>query len=149
MAGGFLFGLCSACCECTGCECCEFTCCLTIQGRNAECESGTELISADPIIVENWGLEINAAQWLYISDERDIEVIVGLAGCENGIIPLDVIVNERVPGGPGGFTSTRRWANAVAILGEDGCPTGVDLGELTESVGPEPAFTLNLSYICT
>ncbi len=152
MAGGFLFGICSACCE-DGGECtCTLECCLTIQGRDAQCGSGTALISADPLIIENWGPDLGRAQWLYISDERDIEVTVEVFPCEDGVIALDVIIRETVPGIGGGgsaVTSTRRWAYATAILGEDGCPVGVDLGELTESEGPDPALTLALGWVCT
>lgn len=140
------------CCRGVGCEDCTLTCCITIQGRDAFCGSGTAIILNDPLIVENWGPDLGLAQWLYISDERDIEVTVEQFACEDGVIALDVIVREKVPGVGGGgstVTSTRRWANAVAILGEDGCPVGVDLGELTESDGPEPALTLALAFTCT
>lgn len=154
MAGGFLFGICSACCaeEEGNCEDCDLSCCITIQGRDAFCDSGTAIISNDPLIVENWGPDLDLAQWLYISDERDIQVTVEQFACEDGVILLDVIVRETVPGVGGGgnmVTSTRRWQNARAILDENGCPTGVALGDLTESTGPDPGFVLALDYVCT
>jgi hypothetical protein len=140
------------CCCGAGCENCPLACCITIQGRDAFCGSGTAVISNDPLIVENWGPSFGLAQWLYISDARDIEVTVEVSPCEDGVIALDVIIRETVPGIGGGgstVTSTRRWQNATAILGEDGCPTGVVLGDLTENSGPDPALTLTLGWICT
>lgn len=151
MAGGFLFGICSACCAGEGGDCadCDLTCCLTIQGRDT-CNGDTEVISADPLIVESWGQTGNTSTWQYLSDERDLFVEVAVGDCVDGAIDLDVTLTEAVPGNVGGAaSSTRRWANAVAILGPDGCPTGVALGDLTETDGPAPTITLALAWICT
>lgn len=140
------------CCCGGGCENCGLTCCLTIQGKNT-CIGGTDVITSDPPAVVNWGSTINeigatAASYQYLSDAFDFTVLVDWV-CENGQISMDVQVSEAVPGGTIPATSYRRWPNAVAILGPDGCPTGVDLGELTESDGPEPATALALAWLCT
>lgn len=136
---------------CCGCNC-PLDCCLTIQGRNA-CEGGTDVVSVTPLIVENWGQVINPggsifATWEYISDERDLFLDITWTPCQNGVVALDIVLTESVPGG-GAVTSRRRWATAVATFGEDGCQNGVTLGELTESEGPEPVITLSLGWICT
>lgn len=138
------------CCGGVGCEDCPLTCCLTIEGRNT-CEGGTAIIATDPdLIVVNWGQTENSSTWEYLSPERDIFIDVTIEPCTDGVIALDVILNEGLPGGPSPTTSsTRRWANARAILGDDGCPVGVALGELTESEGPDPSITPTLGWICT
>jgi hypothetical protein len=104
--------------------------------------------------VVNWGQTTNEAgtifaTWEYLSDERDQFIEVIILPCEDGVIALDVILDEHVPGNNPTATSHRRWQNATAILGEDGCPIGVDLGELTESEGIDPDITLDLGWICT
>lgn len=153
--GGFLFGKCSDCCgDEADCDCgdCNLNCCLTIQGRNT-CEGGTVLISPDPI-VENWGLAETEtffqATWQYLSYDRDAIVEV-VFSCNAGTLALDVTVSEFIPSvqAGGSLTSYRRWANAVAILNEDCCPVGVDLGALTDSAGSDPTFVLGLGWVCT
>lgn len=142
-------------CKCCGggqagdCADCTLTCCLTIQGRDT-CNGDTVVISTSPLIVESWGKTGNTSTWQYLSDDRDLFIEVAVGDCVDGVIALDVTLTEAVPGNVGGpASSTRRWANAVAILGSDGCPTGVDLGDLTESDGPAPAITLDLAWVCT
>ena len=139
-------------CCCGGCEDCTLTCCLTIEGRNT-CESGTDFVSDVPLIVVNWAstLQENGATigaYQYLSDDFDLLVeFVWL--CENGVLSLDIEVSEWIPGNAGvgdPAASYRRWANARAILNEAGCPTGVELGELTESEGPDPSITPTLGW---
>jgi hypothetical protein len=144
-----------ACCcddgDGVGCEDCTLACCLSIEGRDT-CDGGTELISVDPLIVENWGREINAggqvsATYVFLSDERDLEVEV-IYECENGVIDMIIEVGEKIPGGNVPYTSFRQWATARATLGLDGCPTGIEFGELTESDGPD--FVLpTMEWVCT
>jgi hypothetical protein len=137
-----------ACCCGVGCEACTLTCCLFIEGRDT-CEGGTEV---GPLIIENWGREVNVggqvlASYVFLSDDRDLEVEV-IYACQNGVIDMNIEVGEKIPGGGGPYTSFRRWATARATLGPDGCPTGIEFGELTESDGPD--FVLpTIELVCT
>ena len=141
-----------ACCCGANCGDCPLTCCLIIEGKDT-CAGGTELVSLDPLIVINWGgglVETGhfVGSYTYLSDARDIRVDFSWI-CEDGVLKMDVEIEEKIPGGNDEpVTSRRRWANARATLGPDGCPTGVELGEPTESDGPDPIMP-TFAWSCT
>lgn len=135
----------SDCC-CGGCEDCTLTCCLTINGRNT-CAGETITISTFPeLIVLLWTSHIQengvtTGIYQYLSDDFDVLVEFDWI-CSDGVLGLDIRLLEWIPGNAGlgdPAVTYRRWANARAILGDSGCPTGIDLGEPTVSNGPEPA----------
>ena len=141
------------CCCGANCGDCPLTCCLVVQGKNT-CTVGTDVISFDPLIVINWGGEVlesgsSDVTYQYLSDALDLLIEIIWFCSESGELQMDVSLSESVPGGGAPATSFRRWQNARAILGSDGCPTGVNLGELTESNGPDPQSEMTLSWECT
>lgn len=157
-----------ACCGGGGCAQCAQSCCLTIQGRDT-CNGGTELVSSTPFVFDEWSTSdgspaqpppiapvanLYESQWQRLSDDGDYLVVVRTAGCVNGQIALDVEVTKSGPSSPATEYTYKRYANAVATLDENGCPTGVALGDVTDQdTGPDGPggaadLELDLGWLC-